>query len=181
MNIKDIFLETENYILRPLILEDLEGNYKYWLNKQKIVEYSTHGRFPQTVVTLRNYIENTINAKNQIVLAVVDRVNLQHIGNIGLQNINWIDSNAEIAFLLGEEQYWGKGVMYEVALTLINHAFTSLNLHRVYCGTSSNHLSMQKLAIKLGMCKEGVRKEALFFNGQYFDEIEYGIVNDKNL
>ena len=47
--------------------------------------------------------------------------------------------------------------MSEAGKLLINHAFNELNLHKVYCGTSSNNLGMQKLAINLGMVKEGVR------------------------
>jgi RimJ/RimL family protein N-acetyltransferase len=35
---------------------------------------------------------------------------------------------------------------------------------------------MQKLAEKLGMQKEGVRKDALFKNGKYCDVLEYGII-----
>jgi RimJ/RimL family protein N-acetyltransferase len=35
---------------------------------------------------------------------------------------------------------------------------------------------MQRLAEKLGMNQEGVRKDALFKNGVFVDIIEYGIV-----
>jgi RimJ/RimL family protein N-acetyltransferase len=51
-----------------------------------------------------------------------------------------------------------------------------INLHRIYCGTSSENIGMQKLANKLGMIKEGQRKDALFKNGKYLDVIEYGII-----
>jgi RimJ/RimL family protein N-acetyltransferase len=38
---------------------------------------------------------------------------------------------------------------------------------------------MQKLAEKLGMEKEGTRKEAIFNNGGYRDVIEFGLLNRK--
>jgi RimJ/RimL family protein N-acetyltransferase len=114
-----------------------------------------------------------------LVLAVIDTNTEKHIGNISLQNINWIDRNAEIAFLLGEKDFWGKGVMLEAGQLLINHGFESLNLHKIYCGTSSDNSGMQKLAEKLKMEKEGIRKEALFKNGVYHDIIEFGILNKR--
>jgi RimJ/RimL family protein N-acetyltransferase len=67
--------------------------------------------------------------------------------------------------------------MLEAGKLIIEHGFKSLNLHRIYCGTSSQNVGMQKLAEKLEMIKEGIRKEALFNSGIYSDIIEYGILN----
>lgn len=173
-----VFLETKNLFLRPLALEDLEGNYHSWLNDQEIVQYNSHGRFPLTLEKMKDYISSANNSE-QIVMAIVSKHSNTHIGNISLQSINWVDRNVEIAFILGEKQFWGKGVMLEAGKAMIDHAFNSLNLHRVYCGTSSSNLGMQRLAKKLGMLKEGVRKEAIFTAGKYHDVIEFGLINMK--
>lgn len=172
------FLETERYYLRTLTLSDVEGNYRRWLNDQEVVRHNSHGRFPQTPETLKTYVQSTSLATHQIVLAVVDKASGHHIGNISLQQINWVDRNAEIAFLLGEAAHRGKGVMYEAGKKLIAHAFETLNLHRIHCGTSSANTAMQRLAEKLGMKLEGRRKEAIFNDGAYHDIIEFGIINN---
>jgi ribosomal-protein-alanine N-acetyltransferase len=174
---RNIFLGGQHIDLRPLKLSDVEGNYKFWLNDQDIVQYNSHGRFPQTIEKLTNYVNAVQSSNSDLVLAVIDKSNNKHIGNISLQSINWIDRNAEIAFLLGEKEYMGKGIMFEAGQLLITHGFKSLNLHRIFCGTSSDNHGMQKLALKLGMNQEGVRNEAIFNKGQYFDIIEYGIIN----
>ena len=171
------FLETERFYLRTLTLSDVEGNYRNWLNDAEIVRHNSHGRFPQTPETLSQYVKSTTITTNQIVLAVVEKNTGHHIGNISLQQINWVDRNAEIAFLLGEIAYAGKGVMFEAGEKLIQHAFSTLNLHRVYCGTSSVNTAMLRLAEKLGMEQEGRRKDAIFNNGTYHDLIEFGIIN----
>ena len=49
-----------------------------------------------------------------------------------------------------------------------------LNLHRIHCGTSSENHAMQKLALKLGMSKEG-EKDFIFKNGRYLTTFEYRI------
>lgn len=175
----DFFLKGNQIYLRALNVSDVEGNYKNWLNNQEIVQFNSHGRFPITKEKLLSYINTTSNSINTLVLAIIDVDTNNHIGNISLQSINWIDRNAEIAFLLGEKSYWGKGVMVEAGSILINHAFNTLNLHRVYCGTSEENIGMQKLATKLGMVKEGIRIDALFKNGNYYNIIEFGIVNKK--
>ena len=179
---KELFLAGELIYLRTLNEEDIEGNYAHWLNDPEITTYNSHGRYPITAAKLKDYVEESYKSNSALVFAVIFRETEEHIGNISLQNFNWIDRNAEIAFLLGEKRYWGKNIMLDAGKILINHGFKMLNLHRIYCGTSSENIGMQKLADKLGMIKEGVRKDAMFKNGRYVDIIDYGIViNNKSL
>lgn len=172
----DFFLEGENICLRLLKTDDVNGDYCLWLNDPEITAFNSHGRFPITKEKLLSYIDHSRSSKNDLILAIEDKITLKHIGNISLQNINWLDRNAEIAFLLGNKAFWGKGIMHEAGSLLINHGFQNLNLHRIYCGTSSENVGMQKLAAKLKMKKEGLRKEAIFKKGQYYDIVEYGIL-----
>jgi [ribosomal protein S5]-alanine N-acetyltransferase len=174
---KDIFLTGENIYLRILNENDIEGNYAKWLNDPDITTYNSHGRFPMTKENLLSFVKDSLKSNSTLVLAVVFKQTEEHIGNISLQNINWIDRNAEIAFVLGEKKYWGKNLMYEAGKMLIDHGFKMLNLHRIHCGTSSDNIGMQRLADKLGFKIEGVRKDAIFKSGRYIDIIEYGIVN----
>jgi ribosomal-protein-alanine N-acetyltransferase len=173
---KSVFIKGENIFLRCLDSSDITGNYATWLNDPKVTEFNSHGRFPMTSEKLESYVKHIQVSNKAFVLAIIDSESQSHIGNISLQNINWIDRNAEIAFLLGESSFWGKGIMFEAGRLLIEHGFKMLNLHRIYCGTSSNNIGMQRLAEKLGMNQEGVRKDALFKNGVFVDIIEYGIV-----
>lgn len=173
---KDMFLIGERIYLRVLNEEDIAGNYARWLNDPEITIYNSHGRFPMTVEKLKEFVKESFNSNSNLVFAVVDKETDEHIGNISLQNINWVDRNAEIAFLLGEKRYWGKNMMFEAGKLLIDHGLKMLNLHRIYCGTSSENIGMQKLANKLGLIKEGVRKDAIYKSGKYFDVVEYGIL-----
>jgi ribosomal-protein-alanine N-acetyltransferase len=178
MNSKDlVFLKGEKIYLRPLLESDVEGNYAKWLNDQEVVSFNSHGRFPYTKEKLLEYVRLVKHSNEILVFAIIDITTDSHIGNISLQSINWIDRNAEIAFILGEKSFWSKGIMFEAGSLMLKHAFTALNLHRVYCGTSSENIGMQKLAEKLGMQKEGVRIDSIFKNGTYFSIYEYGIIN----
>ena len=175
------FIDGQSIYLRPLEKEDLKGNYSLWLNDPKINELNSHCRFVKTQNELNNYIESVSSSKSELVLAVVYKQNDLHVGNISLQSINWLNRDAEIAFILGEVDYWGKGIMYEAGKLLIDHAFEKLNLHRIYCATSINNRGMIKLASKLGMKQEGIRREALFNKRRYFDIVEFGILENDAL
>ena len=174
---KDIFIHGANIYLRVLNEKDIAGNYSLWLNDPEITRFNSHGRFPMSVEKITQFVKASLQSNTALVMAVVTKNGDMHVGNISLQSISWVDRNAEIAFLLGEKAFWGKGIMQEAGELLITHGFKTLNLHRIHCGTSSENAGMQKLAERLGMQQEGIRKEAIFNNGVYHDIIEYGILN----
>lgn len=174
-----LFLEGATIYLRPLSTDDLAGAYPNWLNDPEVSAHNSHHVFPYTLAQTRGYIESVQNDPQNLVLAVVAKEGDKHIGNIALQRINFIDRNAEYAIVIGDKGYWGKGVAQEASRLLFAHGFNVLNLHRIYCGTSSTNSAMQKLATTLGMQEEGRRREAQYKNDAYVDIIEYGILKEE--
>lgn len=173
---KNTFLIGERVYLRPLSLQDLNGNYVSWLNDSEVCVSNSHHIFPYTEEMARYYIQNAYISKDKLVLAAVLKENDRHIGNISLLDIDFRSQHAEFAILFGEKKYWGKGFSKEAALLIIQHGFSALNLHRIYCGTFSENTPMIKLASYLGMKKEGVRREAFFKNGKFVDIVELGLL-----
>jgi ribosomal-protein-alanine N-acetyltransferase len=173
---KKPFLIGERVYLRPLSLEDLNGNYINWLNDSEVNKNNSHHIFPYTREHAEDYIKTAYLTKDKLVLAVNLKDKDVHIGNISLQRIDLLNRNAEFAILFGEKEYWGKGYSKEAGHLIIRHGFSSLNLWRIYCGTFSDNIAMQKLAAHLGFKQEGLRREAFFKKDKFIDIIEYGIL-----
>ena len=93
-----------------------------------------------------------------------------------MQQISDRDHSAEFAILFGEKAYYNRGYSKIASRLLLEYGFSTLELHRIYCGTSAYNIPMQKLANDLGMREEGRRVEAFLKNGEYVDIIEYGIL-----
>lgn len=176
---KNSFLIGQRVYLRPLEESDLNGNYVRWLNNEQVCRYNSHGVFPYTKEDALAYIQRVREFKNSLVLAIVLMDSDRHIGNISLQNINFVNQNAEFAIILGESDCWGKGFSKEASFLIMKHGFMSLNLHRIYCGTSEQNLAMRKLALYLGMKEEGCRRQALFKSGRFFDLMEFGLIKSE--
>lgn len=170
------FIIGNKVALRTLCPKDVAGPYSGWFNDAEVCRYNFHHRFPYYQKQAARYIEEVIKSRNDLVLAVVTKKTGVHIGNISLQKIDHINRTAEFAIIIGDKRYWGKGYAGEAARLLIKHGFQELNLNRIYCGTSSENLSMQKLAISLGMKREGRRRQAVFKAGRYSDMLEYGLL-----
>jgi len=174
----NIFLEGTLVNLKPLTKDDITDKYINWLNDEKVCAFNSHHRFPNTGERTLSYVESVNNSSNSLVLSIWDKKKNTHIGNVSIQNINYIDSKAEFAILIGELDDHSKGVGYDASKLIINHAFNSLNLHRIYCGTSSKNIGMQKLAKKIGMKEEGTLEDGLFKDGKYESVILYGLLSN---
>jgi ribosomal-protein-alanine N-acetyltransferase len=173
---KIIFLKGERVHLRALSEKDLNDQYLQWLNDEEVCRFNSHAVFPNTEGKMLAYYTGLQNSTKDVVLAIIDSATERHIGNVSLQNINWVSRNAEFAILLGDKDYWGKGLGEEAAQLIVEYGFQRLNLHRIYCGTIQGNEGMIKLAGKLKMKEEGRRREAIYKNGNYLDIFEYGVL-----
>jgi len=172
-------LQGKNIYLRALCMEDTEGSYPNWFNNPEVTRYNSHGERTYTKEMAKEYVQMVTNSSSYNVFAIVEVSTQAHIGNISLQAINPKAGNAEFAILIGEPSVYAKGVGKEASNLLLAYGFTQLGLHRVYCGTSSNNLGMQALALKLGMKQEGLRRDGLLKNCEFADIIEYGILENE--
>ncbi len=178
---KTPFLQGPNVTLRPLVSEDVAGPYVSWLNDAEVCAGNGHHLFPYTTREALDYVEQVQKSRDKVVLAVTLEGGKKHIGNVALQKIHPVYQSAELAILIGDKKSWGKGYSREACRLLLDHAFGTLNLHRVYCGTFETNVAMQKLAESLGMREEGRRRQEAFKDNRFLDVIEYGVLRDEYL
>ncbi|MBY0353727.1 GNAT family N-acetyltransferase [Candidatus Babeliales bacterium] len=175
------FLIGEKIYLRALCQQDLEDDYIAWLNDADVCRFNSHHVFPYGKKAAQSFLDMVTDNPAFLVCAIVRKDNDKHIGNIALQNINYISRNAEYAIILGDKNSWGQGYAKEASIMLLKHGFLELNLHRVHCGTSVRNIAMQKLAHYMVMKEEGLRRQALFKHGEFVDILEYGLLREEFL
>jgi ribosomal-protein-alanine N-acetyltransferase len=178
-NTAKYFLESKRLFFRPLNEDDIHGDYAGWLNDPEVCEGNRHAIFPKTQTALVDYIKKLEKSNSQVVLAFLLRSDSRHIGNVSLQDIDFLNRSADLAILLGAKEFWGNGYGLEVIFEMLKYGFQRLGLRRITCGTLSNNIGMQKIALKIGFQQEGVRREAVYKNGKFHDIIEYGIFADE--
>ncbi|MEO6695303.1 MAG: GNAT family protein [Ignavibacteria bacterium] len=173
---KNPFLISENIYLSPLTKDDISDEYVSWLNDAEVCRDNSHATFPNTLEKTVNYLDFISTDKSAVVFAIRWKKTDDHIGNISLQNINWINRSAEIAILIGNKNYWNKGIGSEVYKLVINYGFNTLNLNRISSGQIVSNEAMIKVCEKNGMKKEGLLREVLFKNGIYLDAVVYSVL-----
>jgi RimJ/RimL family protein N-acetyltransferase len=146
----------------PDILKYLSPNLMYGVNREKEEEYYN---------SIRHFPNNKIYA--------IETHDGKVVGNIGLHNINHEWSNAEVSIIIGEKEYWGKGYAADAIRVLIKFAFDRVNLHRVYLHVSEDNKGGIRCYERSGFKKEGVLREAQYFDGKYSNIIVMGILREE--
>ncbi|HIP29711.1 MAG TPA: N-acetyltransferase [Sulfurospirillum arcachonense] len=172
-------LKSKRVYLRPLHIDDANGNYPNWLNDKEVCRYNSHGGVLYTKNMAIEYIKSIQNNSTCKVFAICLNDNSKHIGNISLQQISQDNKSAEFAILMGEKAFWGKGFATEAGKLLMKYGFKSLDLNKIYCGTSELNIPMQKLALNLKMIQKDVKKNAMKKNDKFLDIITYIKVKTK--
>lgn len=175
--LKMIYKLNEQYFVRTLIENDIDGPYPSWFEDQEVCKYNSHGKFFKTRAYFKEYVD-ALNQNDRVIWAIC-HINDGHIGNISLQEISMIDRTAEFAIILGDKRHWSKGLGLMAGREILQHGFNKLNLVRVHCGTAANNENMRKLALALGMKLEGTRRQHLFLDGTRVDMVEYGILRSE--
>lgn len=168
------FLLGDRVALRALTPADVDGPYLEWFNDPEVCRLNSHHVFPYTRPEALTWVEALAGRRDALVLAI--EMDGRHVGNISLQGIDPVSRSAELAIVLGDRSVWGQGVGLEAARLLVDHGFTALNLNRIACGTLAANVAMRRLAERLGMREEGVRRQASWTDGAYHDIVEYGLL-----
>jgi len=108
--------------------------------------------------------------RQQDVLLAIETADGVHIGNIGLNSINWKDRNAELGIVIGEKAYWSQGYGTDAIRTLLELAFREMNLHRVFLRVDVDNERGIRCYEKAGFQRDGTLRQMVFKEGAYIDQ-----------
>lgn len=166
-------LKGEHIYLRALELKDLdflyqlENNPDIWEVSGTITPYSKH--------VLKQYLENAhrdIYDVKQLRLCI-STLNDKVIGLIDLFDFDPKNHRAGIGIVIENSKDRNKGVGAEAISLLCNYAFSVLDLRQLYANVIDDNLASIHLFKKMNFERIGVKKDWIFFNGIYKDEILY--------
>ena len=173
------FAEGALVLLRPLERTDLNERYLGWLNDPEVTRFTETGTFPSTSEDLDTYYRSVTGSRNDVILAIEEKKTGTHIGNVKLGPIHWVHRVATYGILIGEKEFWGKGVGVEATRLMVEYGFQKLNLHRIDLGVFANHEAALHCYEKVGFKVEGRMREDLFQGGEYRDRIWMGLLRSE--
>ena len=176
----DKFLDLGDIYLRSLRPDDLAGNWYMWLNDPVVTRYQNKGIVPNTREKQQEYFKHISASSEDIVFAIVFSETDKHIGNIGLHKIDYIHRHAEIGIIIGEKEYWNKGFATKCVQVIVDYAFKTHNLHKLYAIVMKENSGSMKAFQRAGFKEEGLIKDYFFKHGAYHDVVFWGKINSND-
>ncbi len=127
---------------------------------------------------IRSYIEEKTRSAGDLLLAVMERAadgTEHYAGNVGLHEWDAVNDNARLGIILAQTS-WGRGLAQEALCVLMQHAFGSMGLHKVYLNVFTSNDKGIHLYEKLGFVREGVMRHEYKLKGEYRDMLRMSIV-----
>ena len=154
----NVLLEGTIVELRAPDLENeiLKGDWHSWFNDSKITRFLEHGLYPNTREKQYKFIANELTNDSNLILSIYEKKTNRHIGVISLKNIDFINSNAEIAIVMGVSNIAGSAI--EAMALLTEHGFNRLNLQKLYTGQHESLWKWVNVLRTIGFKVEGLNQ-----------------------
>jgi RimJ/RimL family protein N-acetyltransferase len=100
------------------------------------------------------------------------------VGAVGLE-LDQENRQAELGYWIGKP-YWGRGLATEAARAVLRYGFEDLRLNRVHANHFLHNASSGRVLEKIGMVREGCRREHVRKWGRFLDVVLYGVLADED-
>lgn len=173
-NTKNCF-SNERLLLREFIKGDWIDVHKY-ASQDIVCQYQPWG--PNTEEDSKNFScqvveESTQEPRTRFVFAIIFNENMIGVGEFNIRDFT--NKIGEVAYIVNPD-YWGKGIVTEVATLLIDFGFEELKLHRIYATCDPRNIGSLKVLGKVGMTMEGRTREDLLIKEGWRDSLLYSVL-----
>lgn len=162
-----------NFVLRPWTMEDLKSLVTYANNYNIAKNMTDQFPHPYTEESGKRFINFATTGEPTHIFAI--DVNGEAVGGIGIhpqQDI--LRKNAELGYWLAEP-FWNKGIITRAIPQIVDFAFKTYDITRVFARPFGTNLASQKVLEKTGFVLEARLTKTVFKNGEYLDELIYAL------
>ncbi len=165
-------ITTERLLLRPYEA----GDISFWQKWDVDPEVQRFMPEPKNEVVSDEaqleYLKECESEQDGIYWTIVWKENNQPIGHIAITEISQHHGIGEIGIVIGEKEYWNKGVATEAIKSILEIA-PELGLKRISAELEEGNMALEKAFAKLGFEKEGLLKSSRVKDGQRINTIRY--------
>ena len=174
------FWQGDKVRLRPLRPEDAEQSFINSLDSPSRQLLQLGIELPTSVELLRSSLQKYVGCKDAdgIILFVIENHEGINVGGISLHSRD--QKNGTFGFgIVIDREHRRRGYAEDAVRILLRYGFWERRYQK--CNSACIHTNEASIQLhkKLGFMQEGRRRRNLFFNGQYHDDILFGLTRDE--
>ncbi len=163
----------DHIVLRPLNKADIENRVR-WFNDADVRKTLIISERFELEKTIRWF--EKIQADDSRIELIIETPQKIPVGIIGLADISRAHRTAEIYLVIGQKEFWGKGVMLEAECLLIDWAFNSLGLEKIWAEARPDNVASLITMKKIGFHVEGTLQSEKVIDGTRIDVLRLGLL-----
>ncbi|MDD2970545.1 MAG: GNAT family protein [Lachnospiraceae bacterium] len=168
-------LEGEQIYLRKMVNSDTDNIVK-WRNTDSVrSRFIYQGTF--TRESHQEWIRTMVDTGKVVQMIICEKETDRPVGSAYIRDIDREHEKGEYGLFIGESVSRGKGIGREVTALMLQYAFETLHLHRIYSRVLEDNIISLKSAYRGGLEKEGFCKDDVFVNGEYKSVVLLGKLN----
>ena len=165
------------YKLRELQRKDIPAINSWRNNEEIISSLGAPFRFINQEVDEKWFEGYMQSRSNSIRCAIINEDCDDIIGLVSLMDINYINRSTKLHIMIGKAGQ-GKGAGTFAVKSICDHAFNNYGLHRIELDVLADNKRAQHVYEKCGFVREGIKRQAVFKNGNCTDMINYALLNE---
>ncbi|HHE39386.1 MAG TPA: N-acetyltransferase [Candidatus Cloacimonetes bacterium] len=163
-----------NILLQPFKKEDLEKIVE-WRNDPKVNKYLANRN--KTLPEVIEWFEKSFKKQNDLIFGIF--ISNQLIGYCEIESIDKNHKKCEMGIIIGEQNYWGKGIAEYIIKKLLKIVFEDLKLHRCLAVIDKGNIASSKCFRAAGFKYEGKLRDATIVDEKYCDLLLYSVLEDE--
>ncbi len=134
---------------------------------------------PMSRADAEKWFRELLADKDRVWFAIILKKGDRVIGEAGLLRMFGPWRSTDMTIIIGEKDEWGKGYGTEVGHLLLHYAFGQLGFHRISIGVVGSNKRALRFWKSLGFKKEGIERDAHFYDYEYVDGIMMSILENE--
>jgi RimJ/RimL family protein N-acetyltransferase len=180
MDYSRYFWQGERVRLRPLRIEDAEQSFITSLDSPSRQLMQLGIELPTSVEILRSSLEKYVGCKDAdgVIVFVIETHEGVDVGGISLHSRD--RKNGTFSFGIGiDREHRSKGYAADAVRILLRYGFWERRYQK--CNSACVHTNEASIRLhkKLGFVEEGRRRRHIFFNGEYHDDVLFGLTREE--
>ena len=174
----DLVLEGTMIRLIPFDLRHRDDPaYLKWLHDYDVIKTLHLPHYVSTPVSyaeVASYCDQLAESDTDLMLAMHRRADDAFIGTLKAGHIDWYSRIADIGVMIGDKNYWGRGLAKDAIYTLGKFLFAEITIRKIVCGSMAINATMIATFKQLGFQQEACFRDQDRFEGGFCDHIHLG-------
>lgn len=168
----------QNELVRLRALEDIDWEVHYYNRfdtpARRLLDYEVE--LPPTISEAKEMVERFAEFRPGTgrLMFTITTLDGQNVGGVNINSIDERNGTFSVGMQI-DRDHRGKGYGTSAMEIILRYAFFERRLNKYYGSVLEGNIASATMLKKMGCIEEGRRRQMVYTNGKYYDEILFGL------